>query len=404
MSLWAIKQSNLDSLTAAMRTMNIDSAQIDAFISTRSGRVSRGEHMQVVDGKAIIPVIGILTPQPDFFAAYFGGGNTVYGDIIAALQQADGDAAVEEVIMEVSSPGGTVTGLFDTLAAISSVSKPVTAQVTDLAASGAFGIISQADHIIANNPQAAVGSVGVVTERFVDEQIVTITSKNAPRKRPDVTTDEGIEMVRDELNAVEDEFIGLIAQGRDTSSEDVIKNFGQGGMLLAERAKAAGMIDEIAAQNTRSKPEQGQASATAASGSPTKTAAKGEQPTRVSVMDLEELKAQHPALFAQVVQIGHDQGVTSERDRVSAHAIRGQASGNMEYALESIKTGVAMTETVKATYDTYVQTTGEQGARIAENAEQVALAAAEAEEQGVTDKQVSVQVAKNLGVELEASA
>jgi len=59
-----------------------------------------------------------------------------------------------------------------------------------------------------------------------------------------------------------------------------------------------------------------------------------------------ELRAQHPELFAAVVQ----QGVTAERDRVEAHLIMGEASGDMPTAIAAISSGEAMTPKLSAKY------------------------------------------------------
>ena len=67
------------------------------------------------------------------------------------------------------------------------------------------------------------------------------------------------------------------------------------------------------------------------------TATNGGIKQEVSTMDLEKLKAEHPALYAQVVAVG----VTQERERVSAHLTMGEASGAMDIAMKAIKDGVA---------------------------------------------------------------
>jgi ClpP class serine protease len=365
----------------------------EAFIQTRSGRVARGEHMAIVDSKAVIPIIGVLTPRPDFFAAFFGGGNTVYGDIVAAIQQADGDAAVDEIALEISSPGGSISGMFDAMAAIADASKPVTAFVTDFAASAAFGLASQADKIVVKNPQTSVGSVGVVANVPVFEDIVTITSTEAPRKRPDVTTDKGVAMVRDELDAIHDEFVGAIAEGRGTTAKKVNQNFGQGGMLLAEAALAAGMIDQIDTERaTRSSQ-----SPAANSGGHDEVSANGGPTKEAPIMDLNKLKAEHPAVYAEAVKIGVDQ----ERDRVSAHVIMGKSSGDMDYALKCVQEGSEMTATATATYNSAAMNRNDATARGEDNVTDVNLTNADADDLAATDKKVAAHLAENLGLEME---
>lgn len=65
-----------------------------------------------------------------------------------------------------------------------------------------------------------------------------------------------------------------------------------------------------------------------------------------TAMDLSTLKAQHPDVHAAAVQ----EGVNSERDRVSAHLTMGEASGDMKTACSAIKDGSEMTATLQATY------------------------------------------------------
>jgi len=67
-------------------------------------------------------------------------------------------------------------------------------------------------------------------------------------------------------------------------------------------------------------------------------------------MDLVTLKAEHPALYAQAVAVGADQGVKTERQRVEAHATMGEASGDMELALKCIKDGSEHTAATNALY------------------------------------------------------
>ena len=68
-------------------------------------------------------------------------------------------------------------------------------------------------------------------------------------------------------------------------------------------------------------------------------------------MDLKQLEKEHPAVFAEAVELGREQGRTAERDRVTAHLLRGQANDAMPLAIESVESGAEMTETLRAKYD-----------------------------------------------------
>ena len=65
-------------------------------------------------------------------------------------------------------------------------------------------------------------------------------------------------------------------------------------------------------------------------------------------MDLKQLTAEHADTFAAALE----QGVQQERDRVCAHLIMGESSGDMKTACLAIKDGLQMTSALQATYMT----------------------------------------------------
>lgn len=292
-----------------------------------------GGMLTVAGNQAEIRVTGVLTKRPSYLAWLFGGGNATYADIAQALASADADPAVAEIALRVDSPGGEFDGLFSAIAAMQATKKPITAYVDGVAASAMYALVCQADRIVALDKSARVGSVGVVLSMATDTGTMDITSTNAPKKRPDITTDEGVAAVREQLDALHDLFVDSIASGRKTSISNVNSNYGQGASLLAERALALGMIDEISSEpNTLT--------------NNTNPAALCGNNPEINSMDLSTLKAQHPATFAAAVL----EGVTQERDRVTAHVTMGEASGATEAALAAIKDGSIMTATLTATY------------------------------------------------------
>ncbi len=311
--------------------------------------------LTVAGDVAEIAVDGILTNKRDFFAWLFDLGNTTYSDIRASLAIADADPAVKRILFNVHSPGGQVDGLFDTLAAIQDTKKPKSVR-TGYAASAAYGIAATAGRITATNAAVEVGSIGVAQSFFVSEDVVDITSTKAPKKRPDVTTEQGKADVREVLDALHDLFAEAIASGRGTTVADVDANFGQGAVLVAGDAKKRGMIDTIE-RSLRAVPRR--SSSTAEETPPEEApvvAAADEQKTdpvpadgditETGSMDIKTLEKDHPEVFAAVC----DQAVTAERDRVGAHLTMGEKSGDMKTAIAAIKSGDEMTQTLTATY------------------------------------------------------
>lgn len=329
----SVRQAILQAQKAGVMPTVEQQANFEASRLSAGGASSR--ILSVAGSSAEVAVKGVITKAPSFLAMLFGGGNTTYPEIISALAEADSDPEIEDITLAIDSPGGHFDGLFDTLAAIQGTSKPIKAVVSNVGASAAYAIASQADEIVAANRATRVGSVGVVATFQVFENEVSITSTNAPKKRPDVTTEEGKAMVREELDAMHEIFVDAIAEGRDTSVDTVNAEFGQGATLLADEALKRGMIDAVAAPSLK-----------VVKNTQTSTARSGGNKPEIGSMDLKQLKAQHPDVYAAAVQDGVDQ----ERDRVSAHLIMGEKSGAMETASAAIKDGSGMTATLQATY------------------------------------------------------
>lgn len=314
MKIWLLEPS----VMAAMDAAPAPSAdQLERFMAAAPSRAGDASKVMERAGEvARINVIGVLTESPDWLAMLFGGGNTTYGDISAAVLSAESDPEVKSVEFFYRSPGGEalpVTALADQIAAMK---KPNTARVT-MAASAAYWLASQSNEVIADNRASMLGSVGaVVSARKPSESaFVEVTSSNAPNKRPNPETEEGMAAIRVMLDQLEDLFSTAVAVGRDTTIEKVNNDFGRGGMMLAQQALDAGMIDAIgsAAPKTNTTPSK----------------------TGVKTMDLEKLKAEHPGLYAQVFASGKAEGAAQELDRVKYHLTLGKKVGAEALAIEA---------------------------------------------------------------------
>lgn len=196
-------------------------------------------------GTVEVAVTGVLSEAPDFFSTFFGGGNTTYRDIRTALQLADADPSVQDVVLSVSSPGGFVEGLFETLDALAAFSKPIRSQAS-LACSAAYGIVAMTQSVRASTDASMFGSVGVAVSLLAAEDIIDLTNTASPDKRPDPTTDDGKAVIQAELDAIFQLFAGRIARGRGTTLKRVTEEFGRGATLVAATAKQRGMIDTVA--------------------------------------------------------------------------------------------------------------------------------------------------------------
>jgi len=385
---WLMSQDAVHSMIDLHQRASISDERVQAFMKQVSSRDPNDMMMVDESGAAHIPIIGVLSKSPSFMDYLFDGGSAVYGDIVKAVQAADNNPEVNKIILEIDSPGGDVDGFFDAAKAIENASKPTEAHVNDMAASAAYGLAAQADAITVNGPMAHVGSVGIVTRQYVSDSVVTVTSTDAPNKAPDASTDEGIAAIRKMLDPIHDQFAGAIAAGRSRATarnitlDSVNADFGRGAPVIAAAALKSGMIDSIkSAEPAKAK-------------APTKA--------RMKIMDPNELKTEHPALYAQVMAEGRTVGATAERKRVSAHLKMGLGFGAMKAAIDHIASGADFGDPeVQADYLTARHAASDLRAREHDDDDAgTGKAPAKKTEAGVDMKEVLRLAAEGLGVDV----
>jgi ClpP class serine protease len=373
--MWLLEQKTKAIIEKAeSENIQYTSEQLEKFVASFDSE--SGDMPRIMSKTGEIRIEGVLTKAPNFLAMLFGGGNTTYSEIIAAIAVAETDTNIENITLLVDSPGGSVDGLFAAVDAIKAAKKPVTAKIVNIAASAAYALAAQADWIIAENRGNRVGSIGVVAGFIIDENEVVVTSSNAPNKVPDVTTEEGKAVVRNHLDDIEALFIGSISAGRKTTAKEVISNFGKGSMLLAENALSVGMIDAIESINKKPQTTSGKTKA------------------EVKNMDLGKLKAEHREIY----EAAKLEGTTQERDRAKAHLVMGESSGDMKTAIAAINDGSEMTATLTAAYMSATMNKNDISNRD-DDETAAAAAAAAAEESGKDDDSVVALVEEKLGIE-----
>lgn len=299
--------------------------------------------------EAIIPITGVLTNKRSFWDMLLGyAASLTYDEIIQATAEANADPYVKKLTYVFDTPGGSVMGCDDAAVAIAMSEKPTEAVVRGMMCSGGYYLGSQADKITAVSEGAVIGSIGVMVSFYTDPDMVTLTSSNAPKKAPDVTTKRGKDMVIEGLDEMEAMFYQRISEGRGVTTDFIKENYGQGGTMLAKRALASGMIDKIETSrltlvrragmtsdseenqslNVEPKIQMGTqllSSKTEPTVSKTETVQtesspiqSGQKPKEKKRMDLETLKIQHPEVFAQAVKIGEENGKKMEAERIQA--------------------------------------------------------------------------------------
>jgi ClpP class serine protease len=247
---WAIAPDALQTiLDVARRESRIAREDWPVYAADARAASDGYRRATVQDGIALLPITGPIFPKANLLTDYSGGTSLDLAerDLDTALR----DTKVEAIVLDIASPGGSAFGIDRFATALRAAEKPVVAPTGEQAASAAYWIGSAASRIVAE-PTAMLGSIGVV--QAVAKQVqpdawgeitFEIVSSGAPQKRADPRTESGFAALQTPLNDLEAQFVAAVAQGRRTTAERVLAEFGRGGMLIAGRAKAAGMIDQL---------------------------------------------------------------------------------------------------------------------------------------------------------------
>ena len=109
---------------------------------------------------AVIPVTGPLFHRA---SGYMLMGVTTYQGVASAVRAATRDESVNEIILDIHSPGGVASGCFEAAAEIAEMAKEkrITAVVNEAAFSGAYMLAAAATERVVPE-SGSVGSIGVV--------------------------------------------------------------------------------------------------------------------------------------------------------------------------------------------------------------------------------------------------
>lgn len=303
---WAIREDALQNILAIASRENDYEA-----LQARLGRpLQNARKASMRDGVAIIPVTGPIFRYANLFTEISGA--TSLSVLATDLQAAIDDPQVSAIVLEIDSPGGQAAGISEFANMVRASSKPVTAYVSADGASAAYWIAAAAHEVVISDT-AVVGSIGVVagfsTEK--DGKRLEIVSSQSPKKRVDVTTEEGRATVQSTVDDLAEVFVSAVVNFRGVDRETVITKFGEGGVLVGKAAVDAGMADRLGSLESVI---AGLSGAEIKSKGVTMTTE--QKPVAGPVLSLESLKAEHPAVFEAAYQEGFAAGKSAEMSRI----------------------------------------------------------------------------------------
>lgn len=217
------------------------------------GSLSDVNTYSVVNGKAVIPVKGMLVNEVSICSAFFGETVTTYRFIQEAIAKADKDSQVSEIVLDIDSGGGYAKGVYETGVAIKNAQKPTSAMVGNLTASAAYWLAAATDKIVATQKTGFIGSIGVVIEtvdrKGADEKEgyhrIALTNTASFDKWPDATSEDGKAVIVKELDALYGVFADSILEKRSASlTREKIDSFA-GKVYIADEAVKLGLVDSF---------------------------------------------------------------------------------------------------------------------------------------------------------------
>lgn len=206
----------------------------------------------------IIPIHGMLERRSSLLAELFGGSSVE--TIRSSLRAALADPEVAAIVLNVDSPGGSVAGITELAQEIRAARdvKPIVAVADTTAASAAYWLASQATRLIVT-PSGQVGSIGVFgvhmdISRALEAEGITATVISSGEKKTAESeyaplSDEAKAALQARSDAYYGQFTSDVAKGRGISAAQVKSDYGEGGVLLAQDALKAGMVDAVGTQD-----------------------------------------------------------------------------------------------------------------------------------------------------------
>lgn len=243
---WLMLPEHLENLLAIAERMGDPQALV-----TREGeRLNKARTVTVRNGVAIVPVTGPIFRYANLFTEISGATST---QVLATdIQRALDDPAVRSIVLNIDSPGGVASGINEMAELVyeGRKRKRIVTYAGGYLASAAYWIGSAAEEIVIDET-AMAGSIGVIVEAVAQPdgpdkpKRYQVVSRNAPNKRPDVTTEEGRKKIGETVDALAEVFENKVARNLGVAAERIPEMGDYGGLLVGAAAVKAGLAHRL---------------------------------------------------------------------------------------------------------------------------------------------------------------
>jgi capsid assembly protease len=259
---WAILPATFDEILAILRSRVagelLEQVEIESRLAAAAethgpraqGRGAAGRGGTV----AVIPVYGVISQRQNLMSRS-SGGTSIEG-LTADLRDALADQSVDAIVFDIDSPGGSVDGVDELAAEIRAArsQKPIVAVANTMAASAAYWLASAAREVVCT-PSGVVGSIGVLAAHDdlskqneaagVKTTLISAGKYKTEGNELEPLSPEALATIQDHVDAYFGMFTSAVARGRGVGVDEVRSGYGEGRIVMAKPALAAGMIDRI---------------------------------------------------------------------------------------------------------------------------------------------------------------
>ncbi len=263
----------------------------------------------IINNVAVLRIEGIITQKADFFTMFFGGAtlDSLTADFKSLVDNDD----IDTIVLDLDSPGGTVSGVMDFANLIFEAreKKTIISISSSIMTSAAMWIGAAAEHVLISCGTVVTGSIGVLTTHVdvsqlqADLGIKTTEITAGKEKRIASTfaplTDAGRSSLQSQVDKIMEAFVGDIAKFRGVSEQEVKSNMADGKIFIGDNAVKAGLVDDIKTFDLLIE--------TISNGGSDMLFAKNKE------ANLQNLKAEHSDLYNEAVAVGVDEGINSTK-------------------------------------------------------------------------------------------
>lgn len=328
-SLWAILETELTKIEATYSGFTNDmiaGLERDANLALDNLEITQtglSPDVTIINNVAVLRIEGVITQKADIFTMIFGGAtlDTLTADFKALVD----NEAIDTIVLNIDSPGGTVAGVqdFANLIFDAREQKKIISISSSIMTSAAMWIGAAAEHILITGGTVTTGSIGVVTthvdisgfEANLGVKTTEITAGRFKRIASSFAplTDAGRSELQSQVDKIMEAFVADIAKFRGVSEQEVKSNMADGKVFIGDNALKAGLVDDIKTFDLLIETINN-------GGLDMGLFSKKEA-------NLENLKADHVDLYNEAVAIGVKQGTSTAKENIETAKVESHDAG-----------------------------------------------------------------------------